>query len=735
VLKFASLVQSLFAPKTKKHLACGAPTGCRVRLVLEELEARVVPTLVVDQANPRYFMDDTTGNVVYLAGSSTWNNGQQLNGSNFNYDQYLTYLQSNNNNFFRLWVFETSKTSLPVANYAMVAVSPTIYARSSTPGATDGGNKFDLTQFNQTFFDNMRQRVVEAESRGMYVAVTLFNGFSVQQEGSYQDPWPYHYYNSANNVNAINGDPHHVGNGTEVDTLDVPAITALQEAYARKVVDTLHDLPNVLYEICNEAAGGSKQTQWENHFVNYLHTYEQTTYGVKHPVGFTSEYPNGNNADLFNSSADWIAPNNGAPSPYDYQFNPPPASGNKVIVADTDHLGGHWYLDPKFVWRSFAMGENVLFMDTYNQSYFNDPTSPQMVKNMGYAIGYAGRMNLEADTPQPALSSTKYCLADASATNPEYFVYLPSGGSAAVNLSATTQTLNVEWFDPNTDTTQQAGTVAGGTTRSFASPFGNHDAVLYLSLAAPPSVPAPPTNVTASAGNALVTLTWTASTGATSYNLYRSTSSGGEGATPFLTGLTGTSFTDTGLSNGTTYYYQVTAVNSSGESGQSGEVSATPQLTPPGAPTNLAATAGPAQVSLSWSAVADATSYNLYRATASGAEGGTPYLTGLTTTSFTDPGLTNGTTYYYQVSAVNDGGEGATSAEVSATPQAATGLAAYSFDAGSGSTAADSSGNGNTGTISGATWVTGKHGYGLAFNGSKVLWISVVRPAYRSPAA
>ena len=73
--------------------------------------------------------------------------------------------------------------------------------------------------------------------------------------------------------------------------------------------------------------------------------------------------------------------------------------------------------------------------------------------------------------------------------------------------------------------------------------------------------PAPPTRLSVTAGNAQVALNWTASSGATSYNIYRSTSSGGEGSTPYKTGVTTTSFTDTNLTNGTTYYYQVGAVN------------------------------------------------------------------------------------------------------------------------------------------------------------------------------
>jgi hypothetical protein len=82
--------------------------------------------------------------------------------------------------------------------------------------------------------------------------------------------------------------------------------------------------------------------------------------------------------------------------------------------------------------------------------------------------------------------------------------------------------------------------------------------------------------LTASAGNAQVALSWAGSSGANSYNIYRSTSSGGEGSSPYRTGVIGTSFTDTGLSNGTRYYYQVTALNSTAESTKSSEVSATP---------------------------------------------------------------------------------------------------------------------------------------------------------------
>jgi fibronectin type 3 domain-containing protein len=187
----------------------------------------------------------------------------------------------------------------------------------------------------------------------------------------------------------------------------------------------------------------------------------------------------------------------------------------------------------------------------------------------------------------------------------------------------------------------------------------------FPSCSSTPTPPPAPANLTATAGNAQVTLSWSASSGATSYNVLRSTTQGASYGS-IATGVTATTYTDTGRSNGTTYYYVVQAVNSAGPSPNSNEASATP-CAPPAAPAVLSATPGNAQVSLSWTASSGATSYNLKRSTTSGG----PYATvapGVTTTSYTDAGLTNGTTYYYVVSAVNSCGEGSNSTQVSATP-------------------------------------------------------------------
>ena len=234
----------------------------------------------------------------------------------------------------------------------------------------------------------------------------------------------------------------------------------------------------------------------------------------------------------------------------------------------------------------------------------------------------------------------------------------------------------------NIPTTIGANTALVGFTGGTGGLTAIQDVLSWTySTGLPTNAPGAPTNLTATAGSGQVGLSWSASTGATSYNLQRSTTSGGPYTT--LASPTTTSYTDTGLTNGTTYYYVVAAVNTGGQSANSSQVSATPQSAVPAAPTNLTATAGNGQVGLTWSASTGATSYNLQRSTTSGG----PYTTiaSPTTTSYTDTGVTNGTTYYYVGAAVNTAGQSANSSQVSANPQSAVPTAPTNLTATAGS--------------------------------------------------
>jgi hypothetical protein len=183
-------------------------------------------------------------------------------------------------------------------------------------------------------------------------------------------------------------------------------------------------------------------------------------------------------------------------------------------------------------------------------------------------------------------------------------------------------------------------------------------------------LPATPTGLAAVAGNTQVSLTWTASAGASSYSVKRATTSGGPYATA-ASGVIAPGYTNTGLSNGTTYYYVVSAVNGCGESADSSQVSATPTAAQAVAPpTSLKATAAKRKVMLSWtqSVSTGITQNRIYRSTSSGGPYAAIALIGANT-GYTDTQVTGGITYYYAVTSLRGPDESALSTAVSAKPK------------------------------------------------------------------
>jgi fibronectin type 3 domain-containing protein len=227
--------------------------------------------------------------------------------------------------------------------------------------------------------------------------------------------------------------------------------------------------------------------------------------------------------------------------------------------------------------------------------------------------------------------------------------------------------------------TSPSNNSAGYTSSEGAAGFGPQLVVSY-DAAPPPPIPAP-TALAATAGDQQVSLTWDTVSGATSYNLRRATASGGPYAN--LVTQPGTTYTDTGLTNGTTYFYVVSAANSDGSGPDSTEVAATPNvpLNSPNPPTDVQATVTDGRVEVSWSPAVGADAYTLKRATASSGPY-SPIATGLTGTSATDSGVQAGATYFYVVSASNAGGTSADSlpAGVTVAPAPPGGLAAAAGD-------------------------------------------------------
>jgi hypothetical protein len=403
--------------------------------------------------NGRYFTDgsksaDGNFRAVYLTGSHHWNNLQdsgRIGGpltNRFDYDDYLNRLATWNHNFIRLWGWDGPAYWYQGGqndNY----YEPLPWLRTAQENATSSGkSRFDLDQFNDAYFQRLRARVQAAREKGIYVSVMLFQGWSIYSHG-YGNPWPGHPFNKENNVNGIDGDADADGEGKEVHTLKVPGVTRRQEAYIRKVVDTVNDLDNVLYEVTNETALWSKD--WQYHVVRYLKDY-QSTKPKQHPVGITAFDSGGAGSvdALFASPADWISPQNDG-TRGDYQSDPPAADGRKVIISDTDHL---WGVGGEFdwVWKSFTRGHHPIYMDPLRkEKWFTiDEEGMQGArKAMGETRRLADRLKLWALAPQPELSSTRYCLAYVGF---EYVIYQPRRGEFQVTLPR--RRYRVEWIHP-----------------------------------------------------------------------------------------------------------------------------------------------------------------------------------------------------------------------------------------------------------------------------------------------
>ena len=273
------------------------------------------------------------------------------------------------------------------------------------------------------------------------------------------------------------------------------------------------------------------------------------------------------------------------------------------------------------------------------------------------ATGGTGQVTLSWTAVSNATSYTVYYATSSGVTTGSAHFSSTANASVQTGLSAGTSYYYI------VTAVNSAGESAPSTQASATT------------TAAPPvpTVPAAPTGVTATGGTKQVAISWPAVSGATSYNLYWTNTAG--------TGMSGTKIAgatspavQTGLTDSTTYYYVLTAVNGTGESLPSVQVAATtltptPPPTAPSAPTGLSATGGANQVTLSWATVAGATSYNVYYSTTSGIGTGGTRIAGVTS-PYVQTGLSAGTTYYYVVTAQNGVGESSASSQASAATNA-----------------------------------------------------------------
>lgn len=462
--------------------------------------AEVAGPLVVSP-NPNYFQD-SHGAVLILNGSQTWNTLQDWGSKGtleaLDFNAFVSFLKSHGHNFTLLWRAEMPRfCALPTTASAPpeFAVAPHPWLRTGPGKASDGGLKFDLNKFDPAFFERLRKRAQDLNKAGIYVGIYLFTGEFLN---IFRCPNDGYMFTSANNVNGIDDGYTSGPKGIGSMTMTQPdAITKFQDAYVEKAIDSLNDLPNVLWMVSEEAPKTS--TWWNDHQISHIRAYEAGK-PLKHPIGYAAliDAPD---ALIVNSDADWIAPM-AKISPVTSCGTGKPAC--KVNVNDSDH--SYWEMwkesaqvNRNYAWQNFMTGNQVLFMDPYVVYYPRenrnlcvspaggictapDPRWDSFRDNLGYVLKYSRKLNLADIRPRGSLSSTGYCLAQTPSVGAEYLVYAPASGPFTVDLSAMagSRTMSVEWFNPATGATVAGDAIhSGSSSQAFTPPFSG-DAVLYL---------------------------------------------------------------------------------------------------------------------------------------------------------------------------------------------------------------------------------------------------------------
>jgi hypothetical protein len=391
-------------------------------------------------------------------------------------------------------------------------MKPQPWARTGPGTAKDGEPKFDLERFDPSFFQRLRERVEAAGRRGIHVSVMLFEGFSLHLTAA-PDNVEGHAFQAANNVSRVG-----IASIDDCQVLPLgPRVQALQEAYIRQVVDTVHDLPNVVYEVANESSGGGSvdpkfadqmklgdvtewgdTTQWQYWVIQFVKRYEEERTYPRHPIGMTMQFPVPDparvNDPLFDGPADWVSPGSGGPTDEgkpggDWLADPPANDGRKVVLSDTDHYAP-FQADALWAWKSFLRGHNPVLYDLGIVAGPNpsDPSAGQPsyeslepARNaMGDTLRYAQTVHLAAMAPRGDLSSTGYALANPGG---EYLVLQPSETAEPFTVTLAAGTYAVEWFSINARETREADRLTVGSDGSlgFTAPFAEAGpAALYL---------------------------------------------------------------------------------------------------------------------------------------------------------------------------------------------------------------------------------------------------------------
>ena len=412
------------------------------------------------------------------------------NDKGFSWQKYLDDLAEHRINYVRQDVFDWGKLLAPQEYPGQLSNPAWPFARTGPGEAIDGKPKFDLTMFDQSYFDQrLKPFLREAAKRGIYVELTLFEGLR-----SYSD-FAESLCAEANNINRLGLQR---GGVTSDMALDNPPLLAIQHSYVDKVLTETAQFGNIIYEIANETGG----SRWVAHLVDYIHNHP------KHPTRLVSAGEQTSPFDPRTGKNDVVVKHRGGGGLYDtdrdvqnhhdamlrFRAGKPVTHNEYFLYANgsTDDVN----FPRKMMWADFTAGGHSNFFDfafwrgagrTVDDGLPSRSPPPEILGGAGNLLSFIAQNKVEfwKMIPHDELAAVKtnseshiFTFAQPGA---QYICYILGDGLADIALNLTQGLFTYRWYDPKQGAfIGPAEKVHGGGRRGLESPRFEQDIVLYL---------------------------------------------------------------------------------------------------------------------------------------------------------------------------------------------------------------------------------------------------------------
>ncbi len=432
--------------------------------------------------NPHYFVFRGKPAILLTSGEHY---GSVLN-PDFEFKLYLKELQKQRLNYTRIFTgaYCEDPKSFNIRDNTLAPAPGRLlcpWARSSTPGYANGGAKFDLTQWDESYFKRLKDFCSEAGSRGIVVEISLFCPF-------YEDSmWNLSPMNARNNVNDIGRCGRE-----EVYALKHADLTETQDALTRKLTRELAGFDNVLFEICNEPYFGGVTLAWQRHVSGVIADAEQQG-GVRHLIA--QNIANGASrvtdpdprVSLLNFH--YAAPPNAVAENYDL---------HRAIGCDETGFKGVYDLPYRTEGWDFLMAGGSLYNNLdYSFTVRNPggaavvtaPTpgggGPELRRQLGILQRFFARLDFVRMKPANEIIASRLpegvtvrVLAEHGHV---YAAYIKSGHAVTLTLELPKGSYSAEWVHPKTGETERPAAIthAGG---SLELPVPRYDEDIALRL-------------------------------------------------------------------------------------------------------------------------------------------------------------------------------------------------------------------------------------------------------------